>query len=105
MIKQYQVTLMSNGNKYRPVSAIVSVEAIDLADKAQRQTIVKRGTEKICAQRYWGKTDLLRYGYLKAKVREYDKEKIEQENKERYERIKEEKYSTGEWKRPKNKKD
>ena len=66
-----------------------------------KKTIINKGVNKICQKRYWTQRDLKNYGYLKAKVREYDKAKIEQENKERYERIKEEKYASGEWVRPK----
>jgi hypothetical protein len=103
MNKQYQVTLLSEGNKYRPVSTIVTCEEVDLADKDAKRAVIRKGTQKICGQRYWGRRELQLYGYLKAKIREYDKEKIEQENKERYERIKEQHYQDGTWKRPKNK--
>lgn len=94
---QYQVTLFTTTGKYKPVSCIIDTEETD------KQKLVKLGTEKICRKRYWNKADLMRYGYLKAKVREYDKEKIEEQNKIRYEQIKEEKYATGEWKKPKSK--
>lgn len=103
MNKQYQVTLISEGNKYRPVSTIVVCGEVDLTNRDEKKALIKRGTERICIKRYWGSRELKLYGYTKARVREYDKEKIEQENKERYERIKEQHYQDGTWKRTKNK--
>ena len=94
-MKQYQVTLLCVDKKYKPVSSIVTTEEVD------NQVITKKGIEKICIQRGWNGKDLKKYGYIKVKVREYDKAKIEAENKARYEKIKEEKYASGEWKRPK----
>jgi hypothetical protein len=103
MNKQYQITLMSESDKYRPVSTIVTCEEVDLTNREAKKNLIIEGTKKICIKRYWGKRELKLYGYTKAKVREYDKEKIEQENKERYEKIKEQHYQDGSWKRPKNK--
>ena len=100
MRKQYQVTLNSITGKYKPVSCIVTTE-LDL--KENKKEIINLGVQKICQKRYWTQTSLKMYGYLKAKVREYDKEKIAQENAERYEKIKQEKYLSGEWKKPKEK--
>ena len=92
---KYQVTLMCDNGKYRPVSTIVDLDTKDIT------TIKTKGIQKICAQRYWTKLNLKQYGYTKVKIRVYDKEKIDKENEERYNRIKEEKYASGEWKRPK----
>ena len=69
-----------------------------------KKEIINKGVVKICQKRYWTQRDLKKYGYLKAKVRVYDKEKIELENKARYEQIKEQKYASGEWTRPKKEK-
>ena len=102
-MKKYQVTLMNTENKYKPVSAIVEAEDVNLFDTQQKQKIINMGIKKICIKRLWKTKDLQRYGYQKAMVRVYDKEKIEQRNKLRYEQIKEEKYQSGEWKRPKKK--
>ena len=92
MKKQYQVTLISEGGKYRPVSCIVYMEQaedVDLtADKAMKSAIVKQGVIKIAQKRLWTSADLKKYGYTKSKCRLYDKEKIEKENAERYEKIK-----------------
>lgn len=96
----YQITLLCRSGKYKPVSAIVSAEV-----GTDRQTIITKGVQKICAKRMWGKSDLTRYEYTKCKVREYDKAKIETENKAHYEAIKEQKYASGEWKRPKKRVD
>lgn len=98
MRKQYQVTLNSITGKYKPVSCIITTE---LNLEENKKEIINLGVQKICQKRYWTQTSLKMYGYLKAKVREYDKEKIAQENAERYEKIKEEKYTKGEWQRPK----
>ena len=92
MKKQYQVTLISESGKYRPVSCIVYMEQaedVDLtADKAMKSAIVKQGVIKIAQKRLWTSADLKNYGYTKSKCRLYDKEKIEKENAERYEKIK-----------------
>lgn len=97
-MKQYQVTLSTINGKYKPVSCIITT---DLSLETNKKDIINKGVIKICQKRYWTQRDLKTFGYLKAKVREYDKVKIEQENKERYEQIKEQKYASGEWKRPK----
>ena len=98
MKKQYQVTLICDNGKYKPVSTIVTLE-----ETSDKKIIMREGQRKIMVQRYWSMADLKKYGYTKGKVREYDREKIARENAERYERIKEEKYASGEWKRPKGK--
>lgn len=98
MKKQYQVTLICENGKYKPVSTIVTME-----ETADRRAIMREGQKKIMIKRYWSMADLTRYGYTKGKIREYDKEKIERENAARYEAIKEAKYASGEWKRPKGK--
>ena len=98
MKKQYQVTLICENGKYKPVSTIVTME-----ETTDRKAIMREGQKKIMIKRYWSMADLTRYGYTKGKIREYDKEKIERENAERYEALKEEKYASGEWKRPKSK--
>ena len=94
---QYQVTLTDMLGKYKPVSCIITT---DLTIEEHKKEIINKGVVKICQKRYWTQRDLKKYGYLKAKVRVYDKEKIEQENKERYEQLKEQKYASGEWQRP-----
>jgi len=103
MIKEYQVTLICESGKYKPVSCIIKSEEVDLADKVAKRTLVRQGTQKICVKRYWSSADLKRYDYTRAKVREYDKEKIAAEARAKYDAIKEAKYASGEWKRPKGK--
>ena len=98
MKKQYQVTLICENGKYKPVSTIVTME-----ETTDRRAIMREGQKKIMIKRYWSMADLTRYGYTKGKIRKYDKEKIERENAARYEALKEEKYASGEWKRPKSK--
>ena len=75
MKKQYQVTLICENGKYKPVSTIVTME-----ETTDRRAIMREGQKKIMIKRYWSMADLTRYGYTKGKIREYDKEKIEQEN-------------------------
>lgn len=99
MMKEYQVTLLDKEGHYKPVSTIVRME-----ETTDKKAILREGQRKIMIKRYWTMSDLKRYGYTTAKVREYDKEKIAQENAARYEAIKEAKYASGEWKRPKGKK-
>lgn len=94
---KYQVTLMCESGKYKPVSTIVEIEGA--TDKA---TIQKKGINKICIAKRWDGRDLKTYGYTKVKCRPYDPKKIAEENAKRYEALKEEKYASGEWKRPKN---
>lgn len=95
---QYQVTLTDLNGKYKPVSCIITTE---LSLDTHKKDIINLGVVKICQKRYWTQKDLKKYGYLKAKVRVYDKDKIEQENKAKYEQYKEQKYNSGEWVRPK----
>lgn len=98
MKKQYQVTLICESGKYKPVSTIVT-----MGETTDKKAIMREGQRKIMIKRYWSMADLTKYGYTKGKIREYDKEKIEQENIARYEALKEQKYASGEWKRPKSK--
>ena len=92
-MKEYQVTLMCNNGKYKPISTIIKVE-----DTATADDIRTKGIQSICFKKQWGKAELKSYGYTKVKARVYDKEKIARENAERYARLKEEKYASGEWK-------
>ena len=108
MMKEYQVTLVCATGKYKPVSCIIkkdSEEIKKIGKTAFLGQIKQEGIKKICQKRYWNNRELKEYGYTKIKVREYDKDRIAQENRERYEQLKEEKYQSGEWQRPKNKKD
>ena len=98
---EYQVTLFCTSGKYKPVSTIIKMDKdLDFSSPEVKKMILNRGTQKICATRRWSSVDLKKNGYLKGKIRVYDKAKIEAENKARYEKIKEEKYASGEWKRP-----
>lgn len=103
MMKEYQITLMCASGKYKPVSYIIKSEEVDLTNKDAKKALVRQGTQKICIKRYWSSSDLKKYDYTRAKVREYDKEKIAAEAKAKYDAIKEAKYASGEWKRPKGK--
>lgn len=96
MNKIYQVTLVTQNGKYKPVSVLIRRKP-----GMDKRAIQIEGIKKICQQRLWTQTDLKKYGYTVLKMRLYDKEKIDKENEERYNKIKEEKYANGEWKRPK----
>lgn len=76
MIKKYQVTLFCADGRYKPVACIVDNEQADDLDlsqnKASRMKLQKKGVEKICQKRYWGKADLIRYNYTKCKMRAVD---------------------------------
>lgn len=86
---QIQVTLLSNrGNA--PVSCIVNVDGGKDYFLSHKDEIRKKGIEKICRKRLWGKRELLNYGYLKAIMREYVKGVTEKADAERYEQIKKE---------------
>jgi hypothetical protein len=93
MLKEYQITLFDPSNKCKPVSCIITKDT-NLITAIGKDTYIKRikedGIKKICAKRYWQTTDLIKYGYTRMKIREYDKEKIAKENAERYEQIKKE---------------
>lgn len=101
MLKEYQVSIMCDTREYRPVSAIVKHEEVNLLDQTARREVMRAGIRKICIKRGWSLLDLKRYHYNTTKVREYDKQKIAEENKKRYEEIKEQHYNDGTWKRPK----
>lgn len=106
MMKEYQVTLICTTGQYKPVSCIIKKDDEELSKvgkEAFLSSLQKEGLSKICNKRYWTTRELKKYGYTKAKIREYDKEKIALENKAKYEQFKEEKYQSGEWKRPKSK--
>lgn len=76
---KYQVTLFCTTNQYKPISTIVTIkqeeEAINLLDnKETKKDIIHKGIVKICQKRYWNNKDLVRYNYLKAKVRRVEEE-------------------------------
>jgi len=93
MMKEYQVTLLCTTNQYKPVSTIVKYNMSDYLNRTNDEhikAIKDKGIKQICIKRNWTSKDLLKYSYLKCKIREYDKEKIDKQNKERYEQIKKE---------------
>lgn len=107
MIKEYQVTLICDNNKYKAVSTVVKYEQevdYDMSHSTiAKKKIITKGIERICQKRLWTSKDLSNYGYTIAKIRLYDKEKIAAAAQRRYDEIKEAKYQSGEWKRPKSK--
>lgn len=99
-MKEYQVTILCDTREYRPVSAIVKHEEVDLLDQTARREVMRAGIRKICIKRGWSIADLKRFHYSLTKVREYDKQKITEENEKRYAEIKEAHYADGSWRRP-----
>ncbi len=81
MMKKYQITLYCTTGEYRPVSCIIIRDAEEITrigEQAFKDKLKRDGIQKICAQRSWGKADLLRYHYTKMKMREYDEQKIKE---------------------------
>ena len=70
-----QVTFFHNEGKYKPVSTIIEVESMEQYEqhKAEQQ---KRALLNIAHYRYTTPNDLIKEGYTKVKVREYDIDKI-----------------------------
>lgn len=105
---KYQVTLMCNDGKYKPVSTLVTREQnndTDLSNlESVRKVLKQNGIQAICFKRGWSGRDLKQFGYTKVKIRKYDKDLIEREAALRYALIREAKYESGEWQRPKEKK-
>lgn len=81
----YQVTLFAD--KYKPVSALVDTDLIDMTNKEAKKKIVSAGVKKICVKRLWKSADLKRYGYSRAKVREYNPEEIKEQAKNSYDLV------------------
>lgn len=76
---KYQVTLFCTTNQYKPISTIVTMKQENdtinlLSDKTTKAEIVKKGIVKICQKRYWSNKDLVKYHYIKAKVRKLETE-------------------------------
>lgn len=76
MIKKYQVTLFCGTGAYKPVSCIVNYPQTSnenlLSNDSEKKNIQKAGVIKICQKRYWQKSDLIKYGFTKCKIREYE---------------------------------
>lgn len=73
-----QVTVFHNENKYKPMSTIVEIESMEYY-KEHKQEVQKRALENIGHQRYLTPNEIIKSGYTKVKVREYDKEKIQEQ--------------------------
>lgn len=84
-----QCTLFSTTNKYKPISTLLEIESVAYYN-THKQEIQQRAIDKIVVQRKTERWCLKRDGYIRMKVRVYDKEKIEKETRERYEKIKKE---------------
>lgn len=73
-----QVTLFHNEGKYRPMSTLIEVESMQEYEqhKAEQQ---KRALMNIAHQRHTTPNDLIKQGFTKVKVREYNIEKIKEQ--------------------------
>ena len=74
MIK-IQITFFQKENKYKPISTILDIKNMDyyINHKTELQ---KKALLNIAHQRKTTPKELINQGYIKIKVREYDKEKI-----------------------------
>lgn len=79
MLKKFQITLYCTTGEYRPVSCILTRDTQEIervGKEAFLESLKKDGIKKICMERGWTKAEVLKYHYLKMKMREYDEEKI-----------------------------
>ena len=74
MIK-IQLTFFQKENKYKPISTLLDVESMDYYT-SHKVELQKRALLNIAHQRKTTPQELLKQGYTKIKVREYDLEKI-----------------------------
>jgi len=73
-----QVTFFHNEGKYKPVSTIIEVESIEQYEqhKAQEQ---RKALMNIAHYRHTTPQVLIKQGYTKVKIREYDIDKIKEQ--------------------------
>lgn len=64
---KYQVTLFCKSGKYKPVSAIVTVD-----ENTTDKDIRIKGMQKICVKRCWTGADLKKYDYSLIKMRKVE---------------------------------
>lgn len=70
-----QVTFFHKEGTYKPVSTIVEIESIEYYNQHTAE-VQKRAIENIAHYRKMLPSELIKQGYTKVKVREYDLEKI-----------------------------
>jgi len=78
-----QVTLFHKDNKYKPVSTIVEVESMNYYN-SHKAEVQKKAIEEIGRVRYLTPSELIKEGYTKIKVREYDLVEIKKQEELRH---------------------
>lgn len=73
-----QVTFFQKENKYKPISIVLDVESMDYYT-SHKVELQRRALLNIAHQRKTTPKELINQGYIKIKVREYDKEKIKEQ--------------------------
>ena len=75
---KYQVTMYCVTGQYRPVSTIVTIEQENddnlLLNPKKKKEIIDKGIVRICQKRHWTSREVIQYGYIKVKAREYEKQ-------------------------------
>ena len=70
-----QITLFHKDNKYKPMSTILEVESMEYYEEHKAE-LQKKAMLNIAHNRKTTPQELLKQGYTKVKVREYDIKKI-----------------------------
>lgn len=70
-----QVTFFHNEGNYKPVSTVVEIESMEYYNQHKAE-VQKRAIENIAHYRRMLPSELIKQGYTRVKVREYDLEKI-----------------------------
>ena len=73
-----QVTFFQKENKYKPISIVLDVESMNYYT-SHKVELQRRALLNIAHQRKTTPKELINQGYIKIKVREYDKEKIKEQ--------------------------
>ena len=78
-----QVTFFQKENKYKPISIVLDVESMDYYT-SHKVELQRRALLNIAHQRKTTPKELINQGYIKIKVREYDKEKIKEQQEHQH---------------------
>lgn len=85
-----QFTLFDTTGKYRPISTLVKVESIKWFREHEKE-IKTKAIQQICNQRRLSGKELVKLGYTRLKIRNYDlflrsKDRRKESNKEKEEK-------------------
>lgn len=78
-----QVTVFHNEGKYKPMSTILEVESMQEYEN-NKSEIQKRALLNIGHYRHLTPQEIIKNGYTKIKVREYDLEKIKAQQEQQH---------------------